>query len=296
MLFRKNKQSGSQVQEEKSFYPVLHVADSLKAYQRELVKKEVASLGELSRVGDSFSGVLKEGDHFQAKLQDLGDSFSNISKTAGQFGEVRGEIGQSVSEARGQMVALEETFTQVQKSYDAMTETFSNLEAAIKEIQQSLGKIVSIAEQTNILAINASVEAARAGTAGKGFAVVANEVKQLATKSAQAAKSAVEMAGNTKTIIQTGVEMTSNTAEALQAISSVSSQISNISNRLVIAVKGQESALSLMEERIDAISDIANRNLQSAGGTEQSSELLAKEAENLQFQVKKFVLKEEHDK
>ncbi len=158
MLFRKNKQSVSQVQEEKSLYPVLHVADSLKAYQRELVKKEVASLGELSRVGDSFSGVLKEGDQFQAKLQDLGDSFSNISKTAEQFGAVRGEIGQSVSEARGQMVALEETFTQVQKSYDAMTETFSNLEAAIKEIQQSLGKIVSIAEQTNILAINASIE------------------------------------------------------------------------------------------------------------------------------------------
>ena len=66
MLFRKNKQSGSQVQEEKSLYPVLHVADSLKAYQRELVKKEVASLWELSRVGDSFSGVLKEGDQFQA--------------------------------------------------------------------------------------------------------------------------------------------------------------------------------------------------------------------------------------
>ena len=61
----------------------------------------------------------------------------------------------------------------------------------------------------------------------------------------------------------------------------------------MIAVQGQEGALAIMEERIEAISTIADRNLQNAGGTEQSSGLLAKEAENLQSQVQKFVLKEE---
>ena len=65
---------------------------------------------------------------------------------------------------------------------------------------------------------------------------------------------------------------------------------------LVIAVKGQESALAIMEERIDAISAIADRNLQNATGTEHSSGLLAREAEALAAQVKKFVLKEEHDR
>ena len=61
-----------------------------------------------------------------------------------------------------------------------MAGTFSQLQTAIREIQQCMGKIVSIADQTNILAINASIEAARAGEAGKGFAVVAAQVKQLA--------------------------------------------------------------------------------------------------------------------
>ncbi len=180
MLLRRKKRQPDLVQEKKSLYPVLHIAGSLKEYQKELVKKEVASLWELNRIGTSFGGVLKEGDQFQVKLQNLGESFSNINETAEQFGCVREEIGQSVSEARGQMAALEQTSTQVQKSYDTMAETFSHLEGAIREIQQSMSKIVSIAEQTNILAINASIEAARAGAEGRSFAVVAAQVKQLA--------------------------------------------------------------------------------------------------------------------
>ena len=180
MLFKRKGQAAGQLPEEKSLYPVLHVANSLKEYQQELVKKEVASLWELSQVGDSFGDVLSDGDQFQAKLLNLEASFSNISETVEQFGLVRGEIGQAVSEARGQMVALAQTAAEIQESYTSMAETFSQLEAAIRGIQQSLGKIVSIAEQTNILAINASIEAARAGAEGRSFSVVAAQVKQLA--------------------------------------------------------------------------------------------------------------------
>ena len=179
MLLRRKERQSDQVQETTGLYPILHIAGSLKEYQRELVKKEVTSLWELSQIGVSFDGVLKEGDRFQEKLQGLGESFASINETAEQFGHVRGEIGQAVSEARGQMAELEQISMQVQKSYDTMAETFSHLESAIKEIQQSMSKIMSIAEQTNILAINASIEAARAGAEGRSFAVVAAQVKQL---------------------------------------------------------------------------------------------------------------------
>lgn len=89
------------------------------------------------------------------------------------------------------------------------------------------------------------------------------------------------------------MDLNADTASSLKAISDVSAQISEISDRLVTAVEGQENALSSMEERIETISAIADRNLQNAQGTEQSSGLLAQEAEKLQAQVKNFVLKED---
>lgn len=180
MFFERKKQRLAKDQEEKSLYPVLHVAGSLKEYQQELVKKEVASLAELSRVGDSFSNVLSEAERFQTKLEDLGASFSNIDQTAGEFNQVREEIGLSVAGAQERMEELAQISTRVQQSYDQMTETFNGLETAITEIRQCMEKIVAIADQTNILALNASIEAARAGEAGRGFSVVAAQVKSLA--------------------------------------------------------------------------------------------------------------------
>ncbi len=183
MLFAgKNRRKPESPREEIGLYPVLHVAESLKEYQRELVKKEVSSLSELSLVGSTFSGVLKEADHFQEELQKLGLSFSNIDEAAGQFACVREEIGGTVSEAQGLVEELKSTSMRIQESYDEMAVIFGNLESAIRSIQQCMGKIVSIADQTNILAINASIEAARAGVEGRGFAVVAAQVKELANE------------------------------------------------------------------------------------------------------------------
>ena len=116
MLFGgKNRTQPKQPSQENSLYPVLHVADSLKEYQKELVKKEVSSLSELSMVGASFAGVLREADSFQEKLQELGQSFSSIDQTAEQCGQVRGEIAQMVTEAQGQMEALGQTSMKVQQ-------------------------------------------------------------------------------------------------------------------------------------------------------------------------------------
>ena len=176
---------------------------------------------------------------------------------------------------------------------DALSNAMDGISANALKITQIAKAIEDIAFQTGILAINASVEAARAGDAGKGFAVVADEVRQLAAKSSEAAQSAADMVSSTRAIIQAGVERTADTAGSLQNISAVSGQISGITDQLVTAVQGQESALAVMEERIATISAIAERNMQNASGTEQASGLLAQEAESLRLKVQKFVVKEE---
>ena len=202
------------------------------------------------------------------------------------------DVAESSGQTRSQTEEIIRRIRSANEQMDALSSAMDDISANAQQITKIAKDIEDIAFQTNILSLNASVEAARAGAAGKGFAVVANEVKRLATKSAEAAQSATEMVNNTKAIIQTGVELTADTAGSLRAISDVSGQISAISDQLAAAVQGQETALAVMEERIAAISDIADRNLQNAGETERSSGSLAKEAEVLQSQVRKFTLKE----
>lgn len=179
MLFSK-KTSGQIQHNEKSLYPVLYVTDHLKDYKDALIQKEVESLWELSLVNKSFSGVLEKADNFQTQLMDFGQSFSSINTTAGQFSEVRESIGQTVSQTQDKVEDLKQTSIAIEQSYAEMEQTFTQLQAAVTSICKSINKIVSIADETNILAINASIEASRAGESGKGFAVVASKVKELA--------------------------------------------------------------------------------------------------------------------
>ena len=249
-----------------------------------------AAAARLARMAEELSG--QSGQLHQASLEQnqatevlvdevthVKEQLAGVIKSSDQTHTMTGEITRKVQEANTQM--------------DALSNAMSNISANAQEITSIAKAIDNIAFQTNILALNASVEAARAGSAGRGFAIVAEEVKELAGKSAQAAQSAVDIVTNTKAVIQEGVELNASTAESLQAIYGVSTEISEISDQLVAAVQGQENALISMEERIATISSIADRNLQNAVGTSQSSEILAKEAEELQVQVKKFALKEE---
>ncbi len=203
------------------------------------------------------------------------DRLADVTESSGQTRSQTGEITRRIQSANQQMSSL--------------SSAMDDISANAQQITKIAKDIEDIAFQTNILALNAAVEAARAGAA-----VVADEVKQLASKSAEAAQSATVMVNNTKAIIQTGVELTADTAGSLRAISDVSAQINAISDQLAAAVQGQENALTAMEARIATISDIADRNLQNAGATERSSGSLAREAEALQAQVRKFTLKEDN--
>ena len=220
----------------------------------------------------STEALVCEVSHVKERL-------TNVTESSRQTRGKTEEIARRVQEANTRMASL--------------SLAMDNISANAQEITQIAKAIEDIAFQTNILALNASVEAAHSGSAGKGFTVVAGEVKRLAARSAEAAQSATEMVNSTRAIIQTGVALTADTAGSLQSISSVTEQIRTISDQLVDAVQDQENALAIMDERIEAISAIADRNLQNAAGTEQSSGLLAQEAEALRYQVKKFALKEE---
>ena len=182
MLFwKKNKRETDIASEnENNLYPVVHVMNTLKEYEKEMVQKEVDSLWELNEIRGSFDSVLKETESFQERLVDFEQNFMSIEQVSSGFAQVKDTVAQSVSHAQDEVTELKSSSMQVADYFSEMEHTFVELQKAVEKIKQCTDKIVSIADQTNILAINASIEAARAGEQGRGFAVVAVEVKKLA--------------------------------------------------------------------------------------------------------------------
>lgn len=182
MLFwRRNKrQEDVAAENEENLYPVVHVMNTLKEYEKEMVQKEVDSLWELNEIRGSFGTVLKETERFQERLADFEQNFVSIEEASGGFAQVKDTVAQSVQQAQDEVTELKSSSMQVADYFSEMEHTFVELQKAVEKIKLCTDKIVSIADQTNILAINASIEAARAGEQGRGFAVVAVEVKKLA--------------------------------------------------------------------------------------------------------------------
>ncbi len=180
--------------------------------------------------------------------------------------------------------------------YAAEADTkMGQLTAATKNIDQSstqIGTIIKtiedIAFQTSILALNAAVEAARAGSAGKGFSVVADEVRNLATKSAQAAQHTNELISRSIQNAKTGTESTDLAVSAMQDINHCIQSIKSLMDEIAAASLQQSEMISLVERGIKEISAVVQNNSNAAEKSAAVSEELSQQANTLNSLISRF--------
>ncbi len=232
----------------------------------------------------------------QALAQGSTEQASAIQQVTASMDEVTQRTKANATEAGEANVLVQnikEMATSGNDQMKSMIQAMDDINASSETISKIIKTIDDIAFQTNILALNAAVEAARAGAAGKGFAVVAEEVRNLAGKSAQAAKNTSELIGNSTEAVHIGTEIAQNTAEVLLGVvNSIQAVVEAIDHIATVSAE-QSEEVGQVSDGINQISIVVQNNSATAEEGAAASEELSAEATCLKELVDQFTLASE---
>ena len=214
--------------------------------------------------------------------------------------ELSGTISDMSTEAKGIAQRTEQTKDVVEEAGEKLQESggyIDSLNHAMGQITQSSGEISriidtieNIAFQTNILALNAAVEAARAGASGKGFAVVAEEVRNLATKSDQAAKATKELIERSVNAVESGSLVVGKVTDSVTVAAKMAGEAVEQMEQVTKAVEGQTDAIGQVAAGVAQISGVVQNNSATAEESAATSQELSSQAAMLQQLVGNFRL------
>ena len=253
---------------------------------------------------NAIAAISETGHVVRDSASDISGATGNLAKrteqqaaaleeTAAALDEITATVGTAAERAREARVMVAETKASAGRSGEIVrsaVDAMGRIEASSSRISQIIGVIDEIAFQTNLLALNAGVEAARAGEAGRGFAVVAQEVRELAQRSANAAKEIKTLISTSVHEVETGVALVRSTGDALVEIAVLVEKVNAHVETIATTAHEQSGGLREINASVNHMDQMTQQNAAMVEETTAASQTLAEQSHHLQHLLSTFRL------
>ncbi|AXV17523.1 methyl-accepting chemotaxis protein (plasmid) [Neorhizobium sp. SOG26] len=253
------------------------------------LRQTIASVAESTGSIDSGSREISQSAEDLSKRTE--QQAASLEETAAALDQITTNVANSskrAEEARAVAIQANESANHSGSVVANAVDAMGRIEQSSNQISNIIGVIDDIAFQTNLLALNAGVEAARAGDAGKGFAVVAQEVRELAQRSATAAKEIKDLIRNSSGEVATGVKLVSETGEALKTIEGYIVTINQHMDAIATSAREQSVGLSEVNTAVNQMDQVTQQNAAMVEEANAAGATLANEASRLREIVSQF--------
>ncbi|UHS60481.1 cache domain-containing protein [Agrobacterium vaccinii] len=239
-------------------------------------------------IGGSKDEIRKASNELSQRTERQAASLEETSAALDELTVAVRQTADGASEAAKRVTSISTDASRSDQIVEEAIGAMSGIEQSAVEISKIIGVIDDIAFQTNLLALNAGVEAARAGEAGKGFAVVAQEVRELAQKSAAAAKEIKTQIARSSTQVENGVRLVGEAGDALKRISTQIKSSSDIVSKIAHSAAEQDTTLRSISSSLNQLDAATQHNAAIAEETTASAEALAADTEELLNLIRTF--------